>query len=670
MTLKDSMNAHFFPWRSLKTRVTILTLAICLVGIWSLTFYASQMLREDLERLLGEQQFSTATFIAADINQEIDDRLRALQQRVLLATILMFLLIGALLWWMLKRQLAPMLTVAKTLATLSTGDLPIKPLPITRQDEIGELIGGVNRLLATLAQREDALKALPTQAKGRDTVQLYSDNIHQQVQAPDHMTDALRHALTLDQLQLLYQPLVDLQTGQISGLEALLRWHHPELGAVMPAQFIPLAEQSGLISGIDEWVLRRACQDIRIWLDKGIKVPPVAVNVSPMQFQDSDLIGQVKGALADYQIDPALIYIDLTEGALMGDVPRSEAMLSAIKDLGLKLSLDDFGTGYSSLSYLKRFAFDTVKIDQSLVRDITINPSSVVIVKVIVAMAHGLGLKVIAKGVETEAQCEIMRTSMCDEIQGYFFSQPISAQAIEELFSEGRQLPAHLLRLQKPQRTLLLIDDEPNIVASLKRLFRRDAYVILTANSGAEGLGVLSRHKVDVIISDQRMPGMTGVEFLRIAKVNYPDTIRIVLSGYTELQSVTDAINEGAIYRFFTKPWNDEQLREQIQKAFESKELLAENQQLNIQILSTNQELVAANRQLGDVLQKSHHQTARDKISLAILRDALQHLPLSAGVDYEGLMAAVHAAAERQLASADSHSKGRLVTLIEPGLSS
>ena len=488
---------------------------------------------------------------------------------------------------------------------------------------------------------------------GHDNIQVYRDELYQQGVAREHMVNALRNAAVLDQLQLLYQPLVDLQSGRISGLEALLRWRHPELGSVSPAEFIPLAEESGLIISIGEWVLQRACRDIRTWLDKGIKVPHVAVNLSPLQFHDPDLIAQVKSALSASQVDPAFICLEVTEGALMDDVPRSETTLREFKNLGIKLSLDDFGTGYSSLSYLKRFPFDKVKIDQSFVRDVTSSQSDAVLVKVIVAMAHGLGLKVIAEGVETEAQCEIMRTSICDEIQGYFFSRPISAQAIEELFSEGRQLPAHLLRLQKPQRTLLLVDDEPNILASLKRLFRRDGHVMLTANSGAEGLELLSKHKVDLIISDQRMPGMTGVEFLRTAKALYPDTIRIVLSGYTELQSVTDAINEGAVYRFLTKPWEDEPLREQINKAFEYKELLEENRQLDIRIRTTNQELIAANRQLGDVLQNKRNQIERDATSLAIAHEALQHMPLSViGVDDEGLIAFVNVVAERQFSSA------------------
>lgn len=483
---------------------------------------------------------------------------------------------------------------------------------------------------------------------GRNTFQFYKDDMYREVLARDQMTKALRHAAALDQLQLLYQPLVDLQTGQISGVEALLRWHHPELGDVSPVQFIPLAEESGLIYGLGEWVLRSACRDIRAWADKGIQVPHVAVNVSPLQFHDPALVDLVKNTLAEWQIDPMQLYLEVTEGALMDDVPRSEAMLMELKKLGVKLSLDDFGTGYSSLSYLKRLPFDKVKIDQSFVHDITTSQSDNVIVKVIVSMAHGLGLKVIAEGVETEAQCEIMRSSVCDEIQGYFFSRPISAQAIEEMLTEGKQLPSHLLRERKLQRTLLLVDDEPNIVAALKRLFRRDGHIILTAYSGLEALEVLASNKVDVIISDQRMPGMTGVEFLRAAKVRYPDTIRIVLSGYTELQSVTDAINEGAVYRFLTKPWDDQQLREHIQKAFEYKELLEENKQLDIKIRTTNQELVAANRQLGDVLQKTRHKIERDETSLAIVREALQHMPLPViGVDDEGLIAFINTAAEQ-----------------------
>jgi EAL domain-containing protein (putative c-di-GMP-specific phosphodiesterase class I) len=210
---------------------------------------------------------------------------------------------------------------------------------------------------------------------------------------------------------------------------------------VSPAVFIPLAEEAGSIKEIGQWVLCQACRDIRHWLDLGLAVPHVAVNVSPLQFRDPDLLVQIKSALAYSQVAPALLDIEVTEGALMDDVPRSEAMLRELKSMGLKLSLDDFGTGYSSLSYLKRFPFDKVKIDQSFVRDISTDLNDNVIVKVIIAMAHGLGLQVIAEGVETEAQCAFMWANACDEIQGYLFSRPVSAQVMQDLLAEGRRLP-------------------------------------------------------------------------------------------------------------------------------------------------------------------------------------------------------------------------------------
>ncbi len=469
----------------------------------------------------------------------------------------------------------------------------------------------------------------------------------QSAQTRLNMEAALRNAVERDELQVLYQPVVNLLTGRISGMEALVRWNSPELGPVLPAYFIPVAEQSGLIDGIGLWVLRKVCQDIRTLLDGGFDIPHVAVNISPIQFRDPHLVQHVQRALDDFQIEPQRVHIEITESTLMDDVNRCETILHALKRLGLRLSLDDFGTGYSSLSYLKRYPFDKVKIDQSFVRDVGITPADAVFVNVIIAMAHGLGLEVIAEGVETEAQCEIMRTSVCDEIQGYFFSKPVDLGAIQGLLSEGRQLPAHLLRFRARPRALLLVDDEPNVLASLKRLFRRDGHILYTANSGAEGLAVLASQKIDVIMSDQRMPGMSGVEFLRAAKIQYPQTIRIILSGYAELQYVTEAINEGAIYRFLTKPWDDEQLRDQIQRAFEHSELQEKNQQLDIKIRANNRDLVAVNRQLNEAIDSNRKQIDRDEVSLAITREALEFVPTAIiGVDDEGLMIFSNTAAE------------------------
>ena len=195
-------------------------------------------------------------------------------------------------------------------------------------------------------------------------------------------------------------------------------------------------------------------------------------------------------------------------------------------------------------------------------------------------------------------------------------------------------------------RTLLLVDDEPNILASLKRLLRRDAYHILTANSGQEGLDVLASHAVDVIVSDQRMPGMLGADFLRKAKLLCPQTIRIMLSGYTELQAVTDAVNEGAIFKFLTKPWEDHQLREHIAEAFRLKGIDDDNVRLNAQLRDANQALAAANAAMQALVSQQQHQISRDEVSLGIAREVLQFLPLPViGLDDEGMIAFINASA-------------------------
>ncbi|WP_232730665.1 response regulator [Janthinobacterium sp. 64] len=196
------------------------------------------------------------------------------------------------------------------------------------------------------------------------------------------------------------------------------------------------------------------------------------------------------------------------------------------------------------------------------------------------------------------------------------------------------------------RRTLLLVDDEPNILASLKRLLRRDGYHILTANSGQEGLDVLDSNAVDVIVSDQRMPGMLGADFLRKAKLQCPQTIRIMLSGYTELQAVTDAVNEGAIFKFLTKPWEDHQLREHIAEAFRLKGIDDDNVRLNAQLRDANQALAAANAAMQALVNQQQHQISRDEVSLGIAREVLQFLPLPViGLDDEGMIAFINASA-------------------------
>lgn len=436
-------------------------------------------------------------------------------------------------------------------------------------------------------------------ARGGNNFQFHTADMNHWVRDRLKLTSALRNALARSEFVLHYQPQIDLVTGAIVGMEALLRWRHPELGMVPPNQFIALAEETGLIVPIGAWVLRTACAQAKAWQDAGYGKIRVAVNLSVQQFSQQDIVAVIESILHETMLDPHCLDIELTENMVMLDVNHAVDVLEQIKKLGVLLSIDDFGTGYSSLSYLKRFPIDMLKIDRSFIRDIPADANDAAISDAIISMAHSLGMRVIAEGVETEEQCQFLAQNMCDEIQGFLFSQALAPDRMEQLLRQATCLPAHLLRMHKPTRTLLLVDDEPAILATLKRLLRKHDYRILTAACGEEGLRLLAENSIDVIVSDQRMPGMTGVEFLRQVKTLHPDTVRIVLSGFSDLQSITDAVNEGAIYKFLTKPWDNDQLREHIDEAFRHKEMANDNRRLNMEVRAANRDRAAANRQLG-----------------------------------------------------------------------
>lgn len=481
---------------------------------------------------------------------------------------------------------------------------------------------------------------------GKAKYQLYDPQMSERLKEKTSIELALESSAQNGEFDLYYQPVIDIVSGSICGFEALIRWRHPSMGLISPEKFIPIAEQSSSIVAIGRWVLHRACSDIRSALDAGVQMPPIAINLSGKQFSQINLADDLMTILAEYQLAPKNLSIEITEGVLMTDPIASKNTLGKLRDLGFSLALDDFGTGYSSLSYLKNFSFDKVKIDQSFVRELLVNSSDAAIVKAIINMGHNLGLRVLAEGVETEAQCGFLRDQLVDEIQGYYFSRPLEREQMRQLLHDNRRLESHLIRFPHISKTLLLVDDEQNIVSALKRLLRRDGYEILTANSGADGLAILASNKVDVIISDQRMPGMMGVEFLSLVKINYPDTIRIILSGYTELSSVTAAINEGAVYRFLTKPWDDDRLRESIKEAFQYKNFADENKRLSMQAQESSFALAIANRQLAETIEKKQHQITIHTHSLDIVREALRYTPVAVlGLDEQYMVAFINEAA-------------------------
>ena len=278
--------------------------------------------------------------------------------------------------------------------------------------------------------------------QGRGHWQFYASSMNAGTLERLELESELRHALERGQFHLEYQPQLDLASGAVVGMEALLRWQHPQLGRVPPASFIGLAEEMGLIIPIGDWVLRTACAQARAWQLAGHGPLRLAVNLSARQFKQKNLLHAVAQVLADTGLDAAHLELELTESMVMHDVEQATTIMAKLKALGVQLSIDDFGTGYSSLAYLRHFPIDVLKIDKTFVSDITHSIDDAAIVRAIISLAHSLRLKVIAEGVETEQQLAFLRQHGCDQMQGYLFSRPLAAPAFETLLLEGSMLPA------------------------------------------------------------------------------------------------------------------------------------------------------------------------------------------------------------------------------------
>ena len=272
--------------------------------------------------------------------------------------------------------------------------------------------------------------------QGRSSFLFYSNDMNVRSLEKLEMESSLRRALDLGELLLHYQPQADIHTGAIVGAEVLLRWQHPGLGMVSPGQFIPLAEDTGLIVPIGQWVMEQAVAQNRAWQQSGVPVVKLAVNLSAQQFR-LPLVEEISAVLARHGLAHKYLELEITESMVMSNVERVIGMLDDLAVLGVPMALDDFGTGYSSLSYLKRFPIDKLKVDQSFVRGIPHDADDVVITRAIIALGKSLGLKVIAEGVETREQLEFLRKEGCDEIQGYLFSHPVPAEDFLKLLVGG-----------------------------------------------------------------------------------------------------------------------------------------------------------------------------------------------------------------------------------------
>ena len=403
-------------------------------------------------------------------------------------------------------------------------------------------------------------------AQGRGGLCFFSPEMTSRAKERLTLEAELRAALEHDELVVHYQPQIDLISGTVAGVEALVRWQHPTRGLVPPGSFIPLAEESGLVVQLGDWVLREACHQIKRWTEAGLCPRQTAVNVSAVQLNRGCLIESVKRALDETRIQPEQLELEITESFVMVDRERSFRSLAELKALGVRLAIDDFGTGYSSLSHLQQIEVHKLKIDISFVRDMTSNIGNASIVKAIIALGHSLGLEVIAEGVEEQGQARYLRSLQCDLMQGYLVSRPLSADDMTRFLTSFR--PEVIPVANEGMTTLLLVDDDASVLAAIKRILRRENYRIVTASGGEEALAQLAMHEVGVIITEQRLVGMTGTDLLARARRMHPRAVRMVLSGYTGLDSLTEAINRGEIYKFLLKPWDEAELIDTVRDAF------------------------------------------------------------------------------------------------------
>jgi diguanylate cyclase (GGDEF)-like protein len=282
-----------------------------------------------------------------------------------------------------------------------------------------------------LARADEAMYHAKRQ--GRNTFKFFDSSIMGFSRERLDIEGELRSALGSKQLALHYQPKIDIATGEMRAVEALIRWHHPSRGFILPGEFIPIAEESGLILEIGDWVIREACRQARVWQRRQMPFIRIAVNVSPLQFRQANFVKKLSAALSEHDLDPTYLEIELTEATLMSNAESSVALLKELSALGVVVAIDDFGTGYSSMSYLQRFPIDKLKIDRSFISDVASNPDDASIVRAIISLAHGLRLKVIAEGVESAEQLSILKHMGCDQYQGFYRSAAVPAMEIERL---------------------------------------------------------------------------------------------------------------------------------------------------------------------------------------------------------------------------------------------
>ena len=402
-------------------------------------------------------------------------------------------------------------------------------------------------------------------------VELFDEEARQAVELHDEEVAALRDAITLGQLRLHYQPKVDIASARLQGVEALVRWEHPTRGMVPPVEFISLAEESGLIGSLGEWVLVEACRQQATWAGQlGANAPPmVCVNVSGHQFVHG-FVDLVRRTIAATGVLPEMVCVEITESVVMGDVEAAVGIVQELKSLGLVVSIDDFGTGYSSLSHLKRFPIDELKIDKSFIDGLGSDPEDTAIVAAIVAMAHALGLLVIAEGVETIDQLKRLQNLGCEMAQGYLFSRPLPPEGLVALGSvlrpvaDGDPSPAPT----RPAEVVLVVDDAADVRQLAKVSLATSGFEVLEAVSGEEALREARRARPACIVLDVSMPGMNGFDACRALRSDplTSSAAIVMLTSRADADDKVEAFSAGAD-DYMVKPFAPRELVSRVRQA-------------------------------------------------------------------------------------------------------
>jgi len=375
--------------------------------------------------------------------------------------------------------------------------------------------------------------------------QRFAPEMDAQLQSRIDDEQGLRRALADDEFRVVYQPKISLVTDGITGVEALLRWHDPSRGVIPPLDFIPLAEETGLIIPIGRWVLEQVCRDAKKWATvlPGSQPLSISVNVSPRQFERG-LAKTFSSIIGQSGIAPTSICVEVTESMVMHDADLAIATLRDLKTLGLRISIDDFGTGFSSLAYLKRFPLDEIKVDKSFVDGLGIDPEATAIVAAVMGMAHALDLHVVAEGVETADQLIRLRTLGCDEAQGYYFARPTTVESIDALLAAGAFVPGPEAEqsstapaMQTPRsRKILVVDDAADVRVLARSSLAAVGFEVLEADSGESALILAQQFAPDCVVLDVNLPGISGTEVCRLLRedVNNAAMTIVMLTGDAE----------------------------------------------------------------------------------------------------------------------------------------